>query len=80
MEGNYMETKVTMIDFTLSQQTRLSSDKKTVHIRLPRELWREAGLCDCQHCKGAVGYWDTLAVDTTKNGYAWTVHYPVFGQ
>lgn len=50
-----------------------------VFIRLPRELWRPCGPCNCSHCKGAIGYWDTLAVSAKapkRADYAWTVHHP----
>jgi len=50
-------------------------------IRLPRELWRSAGKCSCQYCKGGEGFWDTLAI--TGEGKAgphgpttYTVHMP----
>lgn len=54
-------------------------------VALPRELWRAAGRCDCSHCKGGMGFWDTLAIPpddkTDRNGIdrnsgTYTVHYP----
>lgn len=64
--------------------TFLSKDGSTAFVRLPRELWRSAGICHCPHCKGGEGFWDTLAVSTKlvdgRNTTAWTVHYPVFGK
>lgn len=57
----------------------IATTKDAVYLRLPRELWRPTGnACQCPHCKGADGYWDTLAVPTshTKGNTAWTVHMP----
>lgn len=52
----------------------------TIFMRLPEHLRRECGTCQCEHCKGAVGYWDTLAVAVKKPAEgcdsAWTVHMP----
>ena len=48
-----------------------------VLVRLPKELWRSAGRCDCPTCKGGEGFWDSLAVPT-DGGPCWTVHCPVF--
>ena len=48
-----------------------------LYIPLPRELWRECGSCDCEHCKGGVGFWDTLGVATTGIlPRTWTLHAP----
>ena len=54
---------------------------ETVFIALPRELWRNAGKCECPICKkrnAQTSYWDTLAVPVVPKGYdyAWTVHMP----
>ena len=60
--------------------TTVTRKGNAIFIPLPRELWRSAGRCDCKVCKGAEGFWDTLAVhaDPRKRDrdYAWTVHYP----
>jgi hypothetical protein len=52
----------------------------TIFLRLPRDLWRSCGRCDCDSCKGTEGFWDTLAVAATApadgSDHAWTVHYP----
>jgi len=53
----------------------------TIFVRLPRELWRSVGRCDCSKCNGAEGFWDTLAIaaDPSRDNYrdyAWTVHHP----
>jgi hypothetical protein len=49
-----------------------------VYVRLPRELQRECGGCDCEHCRknpaGAV--WDTLVVPTKERTESYTVHMP----
>jgi hypothetical protein len=46
----------------------------TLYAPLPRGAWRPVGRCDCSVCKGAEGYWDTLAL--SADGSTWTVHYP----
>jgi len=43
-------------------------------IRLPRNSWKSAGPCHCPYCRGAEGFWDTLALPQT--GRAYTVHFP----
>lgn len=47
----------------------------TIFIPLPRELWRSCGRCDCSHCQGKEGFWDTIAVAIGER-YSWTVHMP----
>ena len=47
-----------------------------VFVELPKALWRSAGNCSCGVCKGAEGFWDTLAVLTDKPGTTYTVHHP----
>lgn len=55
-------------------------DGNTIFIPLPRILWRSAGRCDCNVCKGKEGFWDTLALtsqpENRATDTAWTVHYP----
>lgn len=51
------------------------SPKATIFVALPRAAWAPCGVCICSHCKGRVGYWDTLAV-STRDGTTWTVHRP----
>lgn len=53
------------------------SGRTTTYVRLPKELQREAGICMCEHCKGAMSYWDTLVVSSSKMDYTFTVHMPV---
>lgn len=50
----------------------------TIFIPLPREAWVSCGLCQCSHCKGAEGFWDTIAVSAKDSArdYTWTVHAP----
>ena len=43
-------------------------------IRLPCEIWQSAGACSCPHCKGEIGFWDTLAIP--DRGTAYVVHFP----
>lgn len=54
--------------------------EETIFILLPREAWRSCGKCDCTHCQGREGMWDTLAVShngpKSGNDHAWTVHNP----
>jgi hypothetical protein len=51
-----------------------------VFVRLPRELQRDAGICNCDYCKGKTAYWDTLAIPLVSTGrdrdYTYTVHMP----
>jgi hypothetical protein len=54
---------------------KLAQPGNAVLVALPKELWRAAGECQCPHCKGALAYWDTLAVPT-DGGPCWTVHNP----
>jgi hypothetical protein len=60
--------------------TRVKRLLNTILIPLPREAWRSAGNCNCSHCKGQEGFWDTLAVSTKADvrgaDYSWTVHAP----
>jgi hypothetical protein len=56
--------------------TKVKRLLNTILIPLPREAWRSAGHCNCAHCKGNEGFWDTLAVSTKTDDYAWTVHAP----
>ena len=57
------------------QPVYFHKDRDTLYVALPRELWRSAGPCDCAHCKGKEGFWDTVAVSPSK-AYTWTVHAP----
>lgn len=61
----------------------IKRDKNMIFMRLPRELWKSAGRCDCKSCNGSEGFWDTLAVCTKvpagkdrERDYAYTVHMP----
>jgi hypothetical protein len=67
----------------------LAVTKEAVYVRLPRELQRDAGGCQCEHCKRnpALAKWDTLVVPTHRgrphdarpnyaNDHTWTVHMP----
>jgi hypothetical protein len=52
-----------------------------VYVRLPPELQKSAGRCDCPVCKGSEGFWDTLAIPIDPVVQAlrpttWTVHAP----
>lgn len=47
-----------------------------VYLRLPRELQRDAGTCQCQWCKGESAKWDTLVVLLTPGTHTYTVHCP----
>jgi len=53
---------------------------RTRFVVLPRALWRSCGVCHCPICRGAEGFWDTLAVPEQKDPkhreHAYTVHYP----
>lgn len=61
-------------------------DGETIHIPLPRELWRPTfGGCCCKYCSDDVhvhkqAYWDTLALRSTpksgKPNTTWLVHVP----
>jgi hypothetical protein len=49
----------------------------TTYVRLPHQLQRTLGRCDCPFCKAhpqLTPTWDTLAIPTS--GTAWTVHMP----
>ncbi|APU88947.1 hypothetical protein Rctr197k_146 [Virus Rctr197k] len=50
----------------------------TIFVRLPKELWRSCGPCACAYCKGAEGFWDTLAVPIAEKAGERTcpVHHP----
>jgi hypothetical protein len=58
----------------------------TIFVPLPQKAWRSAGICDCDHCKGSEGFWDTLAITENPelskrkgwNDTTWTVHAPEF--
>lgn len=56
--------------------TMLGQGRGTIFVRLPRELWRSCGSCDCPRCRGGEGFWDTLAVPTDGRGHTYTVHHP----
>lgn len=43
-------------------------------VQLSRELWRSCGRCDCPHCQGKEGFWDTLAIPA--EGTTYTCHFP----
>lgn len=44
-------------------------------IPLPRHMWQSTHEpCDCPHCKGAVGYMDTLVVPS--EGTTLFIHFP----
>lgn len=55
-----------------------TSEKGAVYIPLPREAWRSCGTCNCPVCKGAEGFWDTMAVPgpDANMGHTWTLHFP----
>ena len=59
---------------------RVVRRNETIFIPLPREAWESCGQCDCSHCQGQEGYWDTLAVGVKRdeNDTTWTVHAPEF--
>lgn len=70
---------LTLTPATLSIKITRRDD--SIFIPLPRVLWRSFGPCSCQHCNGAEGFWDTLALSKkprTDNAsdYTTTVHYP----
>lgn len=48
------------------------------YVRLPRELWRSCGTCQCPSCLGKEGFWDTLVIPT--KGYTWAAHMPNPGE
>lgn len=50
--------------------------KGVTFIALPKELWREAGTCNCSFCKGKLAFWDTLVVPNEENTTTYTVHAP----
>jgi hypothetical protein len=57
----------------------------TILIPLPRELWRptDPDPCQCAHCRGATGYWDTLAVSANEPAkhapdLTWMPHAPQY--
>ena len=57
---------------------RIHKVGNTLFIPLSREQWRSCGKCQCEHCQGKEGYWDTLALRAeSKDGdHTWTVHMP----
>jgi hypothetical protein len=59
-------------------ETRIADN--VVYLRIPRELQRAAGVCECAYCKAHPNdppMWDTLAVPTDgKHERAFTVHMP----
>jgi hypothetical protein len=62
----------------LNGMTIIARNDSAIYLRIPRELQQSAGSCDCSHCKGAEGFWDTLGVplDVSQFDTAWTVHWP----
>jgi hypothetical protein len=64
---------------SLTPQRRLVNDsQENVFVPLPHGLWKSTGNCDCSHCKGKEGFWDTLAI--APDGSSYTVHYPALQQ
>ena len=58
--------------------TRVKRVGDTIYVPLPRELWRSCGGCACSNCKGAEGFWDTLAIPAVAGEHeeTRTVHCP----
>jgi hypothetical protein len=50
------------------------SKNGTAYIPLAKDMWRDAGPCNCAYCKGSAGFWDTLVVP--HSGTAYQVHAP----
>jgi len=50
-------------------------DSGVLYIPLPHLARHSAGRCDCAHCKGSEGFYDTLAV-APEQSWTWTVHMP----
>jgi hypothetical protein len=65
----------------LNGMSIIARSETAIYLRIPKELQESAGSCDCSHCKGAEGFWDTLGVplatDSSRNDTAWTLHWPV---
>jgi len=59
----------------------ITRDGDAIFVPLPPDQWGGGTRCDCNHCKGRNGYWDTLAVaiETGKRGVdsTYTVHHPI---
>ena len=58
-----------------------SLDDSTVFVALPRVAWRSLGKCECSHCNGREGFWDTLALaaarpERGKSDTTFMVHRP----
>jgi hypothetical protein len=58
-----------------------SENGSTIFVPLPRLAWRSCGPCDCPHCNGRDGFWDTVAIAATParkgaSDTTWTVHRP----
>jgi len=68
------------VNLNHSRVTRVGN---TVFVPLPRALWRSCGRCDCAHCQGREGFWDTLALpaeatESRHDDTTWTVHAPEY--
>jgi hypothetical protein len=59
----------------------IARNDSAIYLRIPKELQQSAGPCDCSHCKGQEGFWDTLGVPLATGlvqlNAAWTLHWPV---
>jgi hypothetical protein len=51
-----------------------------VYLRIPKELQKSVGICNCPDCNGKEAFWDTLGVPLKptkgKPDTAWTLHMP----
>lgn len=79
-----MQLELTASTFSLAI---IAQTKDAIYLRLPLELQRDCGGCDCRHCKlnPALAKWDTLVVpvrgptrpgDAYNDWHTWTVHMP----
>lgn len=55
-----------------------------VYVRLPKSLWKPAGICECNHCGGKESFWDTLCIPLNSSHKNYdephTVHWPELEQ
>lgn len=73
------ETTHTLTPLRLSGWTVLRVWRGSVYLRLPVELQRATGGCDCRYCKAhpeLVPCWDTLGVPLMPGASSWTLHAP----
>jgi hypothetical protein len=77
------ETTLNLTPSTLSMAV-LVTTADAVYLRLPRELQRPTGGCECEHCRKnpELAMWDTLVVPTTgearfyREWHSYTCHMP----